>query len=408
MLCFRRLAWPLNSPSGRVLLMLCLCVESSGWTGPSPPYRPDRLVVDAHVVAGTELAVTARGAGVPFLIDPLTHLLQDVQYSGHPWTRLPFARPEAATPADLSAALPRERLVEAVVQFQLDHGATKIIAPYVHVERMDGGWIDAQARIWRSTRAILDARGESLPVIAVVALGWRCLHGRAVSTLTPFWDALRDLSPDEVAVAASKSHEGVKPDERLGELLSLIKALGKSYPVTLWQQGLLGEVGVVAGARGYECGIGWRERCDLNQAMALYRVPPDPDGGRGARPVYLADLGRSVPKPTIKAASSHASVWRTIICADPVCCPPAGAGLLGDARRHAIVARAHELAVLDAATTTEWAWGRLADKATRGLDLAPRLNAVSPTRVDTRVLTAIQQVAASRRQPQKLRVRRTA
>jgi hypothetical protein len=44
-------------------------------------------------------------------------------------------------------------------------------------------------------------------------------------------------------------------------------------------------------------------------------------------------------------------LWRSIICADPVCCPPAGSALLGHARRHAIVVRANELTLLDAAIT---------------------------------------------------------
>jgi hypothetical protein len=135
-------------------------------------------------------------------------------------------RADERAPADLARTIRREELAEAVIQFQLDQGATKIIAPYLHIERPDSGWLDAQARLWRSTRAVLDARRESLPIIAVVALGWRCLSGRAPSGLMQLWDALRDLRPDEVAVAASKSHDGVKPDERLVDLLVLVRDLG--------------------------------------------------------------------------------------------------------------------------------------------------------------------------------------
>lgn len=371
-------------------------------------HRPSRLVTDAHVAAGTDLAVTARTAGVPFLVDPLTHYLQDAQHPDHPWTRLPFATPKAVTPADLMNVARCERLAEEVVESQVAHGATKIIAPYLHVERPDNGWMEAQVRLWRSTRAVLDAQGESLPVIAVVALGWRCLVGRAVAELLPLWDALRDLVPAEVAVAASKSHDGTKPDERLVDLLMLIQELGRSYPVIMWQQGLLGEACVAAGAQGYECGIGWRERCDLNQAMGLHREPLRLNSPRGPRPVYLADLGRSVQKATIKAVHEYPALWRSIICADPGCCAPAGTSLLADARRHAIVARARELAVLDAATTPAWAWGRLADKATQGLALAARINTIAPKRVSTGVLNAVQLVATARRHPANARARRTA
>ena len=371
-------------------------------------HRPSRLVMDAHVVSGSDLAETARTAGVPFLVDPLTHYLQDAQHPDHPWTRLPFAAPEPMTPTELMIVARREHLVDAVVQFQLDQGATKIIAPYLHIERPHNGWMEAQVRLWRTTRAILDARQESLPVIAIVALGWRCLIGRTVAELSPLWDALRDLAPAEVAVAASKSHEGTKPDERLVDLLMLVEDLGKSYPVIAWQQGLLGEACVAAGAQGYECGIGWRERCDLNQAMSQHRKPPRPGSPRGARPVYLADLGRSVQKATISAIHEHPGLWRSIICADPACCAPAGASLLRDARRHAIVARARELTVLSAATTPAWSWGRLADKATQGLALGARINSISPKGVDITALSAVQLVATARRNSARDRARRTA
>jgi hypothetical protein len=63
--------------------------------------------------------------------------------------------------------------------------ATKIIAPYLHIERPDSGWTEVQVRLWHSTRMVLDARGESLPIIAVVALGWRCLVGRPLAGLVP-------------------------------------------------------------------------------------------------------------------------------------------------------------------------------------------------------------------------------
>lgn len=60
------------------------------------PHRPARLVVDAHVplsAAGGDLARAARGAGVPFLIDPETIYLQDSQHAGAPWSQVPFALP---------------------------------------------------------------------------------------------------------------------------------------------------------------------------------------------------------------------------------------------------------------------------------------------------------------------------
>lgn len=361
-------------------------------------YRPAQLVVDAQVVAGTDLGTTARTAGVPFLVDPLTHYLQDAQHPGHPWTRLPFGASAPAFPSDVMRTARAQQLVEDVIDFQLSHGATKIIAPYVHIERPDSGWVGGQISLWRATRSALDARSESLPLIAIVAMGWRCMAGRTTASLGLLWDALRDLAPAEVALAASKSHEGTKPHERLVDMLILTRELSRSWPVTMWQQGLLGEAGVAAGAQGYECGIGWRERCDLNQAMALHRRPPATDSPRGPRPVYVPAFGRSVQKATIATIRQHPALWRSIICADPTCCPPGGVSLLADARRHAVVSRARELAVLGAATTPAWAWGRLADKSEHGLKLAERVNRVAPNKVQTGPLSAVHLVASARRQ----------
>jgi hypothetical protein len=37
------------------------------------------------------------------------------------------------------------------------------------------------------------------------------------------------------------------------DLLMLVQELGNSYPVIMWQRGLLGEACVASGAQGYEC-----------------------------------------------------------------------------------------------------------------------------------------------------------
>lgn len=83
------------------------------------PHRPARLVVDAHVplsAGGDGMASVARQAGVPFLIDPETIYLQDVQH-GAPWSRVPFARTAAATPADLMGAAVQAALVKSVIDY---------------------------------------------------------------------------------------------------------------------------------------------------------------------------------------------------------------------------------------------------------------------------------------------------
>ncbi|HZJ07036.1 MAG TPA: hypothetical protein VFD59_16395 [Nocardioidaceae bacterium] len=241
------------------------------------PGLPDRLVVDAHVplaANGPALPATAREAGVPFLIDPETIYLQDLQHPSATWCRVPYAVPAVQTPADLGNQAAQDALIKGVVDYQVEHGATAVIAPYLHIERPDSGWIPIQASLWRRTKAHATASGIHLPVIAVVALGWRCLHPlQGLPHLSDMWDALAALEPSEVALAASKVHMGARPEDRIAELLMLVRHLTRTYKVTMWQQGLLGEACVIEGAAGYECGIGWREKCDLQTRMSQHRHP---------------------------------------------------------------------------------------------------------------------------------------
>ena len=85
--------------------------------------------------------------------------------------------------------------------------------------------------------------------------------------------ALADLAPREVALAASKIDDGAHPDERAMDLILMVEQLRRDHSVILWQQGRLGELGIAAGAHGYETGIGWHERCDLLSPTSGPRVP---------------------------------------------------------------------------------------------------------------------------------------
>lgn len=378
------------------------------------PHRPARLVVDAHVplgAGGDGMASVARQAGVPFLIDPETIYLQDVQHAGAPWSKVPFARATASTPADLMGAAAQEALVKSVIDYQITHGATQLLAPYVHIERPTPGWVQVQAGLWRRTAVYLKQTGINLPLIAVVAIGWRCLHPtRGMPALSDVWTALAALDPTEVAIAASKVHLGVRPADRIVELLMLVRELTKTYKVTMWQQGLLGEACVIEGAAGYECGIGWRDKCDMQNRMAQHRRPSS--GHPGAQPVYIHELGRGVSKRRLELARTKRAVWSRLVCPFPDCCSPGGDDLLGDARRHSVIARARELEKLSATPATRWRWNQLTQRYAEGIDLAVRLNALSPSTsavpaIETSSLRALHQVANARRSRPGV-VRRTA
>ncbi len=210
------------------------------------------------------------------------------------------------------------------------------MAPYVHVERPGDGWAQVQALLYRRTRRYLDAQRLHLPILAPVALSWKLVSRTSwPAALDGLIDALRILAPDEVALAASKIDQGAHPDLRLAGLYATIGHLRRHWPVIAWQQGILGEACVAAGAAGYESGIGWRERCDLRTRMAGHRSTSSKDGGGPLRPVYIAALGRSIPKKTVLAALTDPVAGPQLICMDPHCCPTGRLVLTGDARAHA-------------------------------------------------------------------------
>lgn len=359
--------------------------------------------MDAHVPVssrGDGLLAAVRQAGVPLLIDPQTFYLQGGQYAGDPWAGLPFGRPSKSLPGDFDA-FAQEDLIARVVDYQLEHGATSIIPPYVHIEKIASEWIDVQAGFWERTRRYLDRNGVSLPVSAVLALGWRVLHPvQGPAALAPIFEAMAILNPQEIALAASKADQGVNPRDRAMDFVLMIERLRHHHPVIAWQQGHLGELSVAAGGVGYECGIAWREKCDLQTAMGNRQKPAS--GGPGARPVFVPALGRSIPKRSLEAIRENRDLWMRVICPDDECCQAGGMTLLGDARAHAIVQRATRLSELDRIERPVWRWQHLAEKADEGIDLARRINRLARTvpaitEVSTGALVATSAVSHTRR-----------
>jgi len=364
--------------------------------------RPSRVVVDAHVAVGSpRIAAAAVAAGVPFIVDPQTHYLQDHQHLADPWAQLPYARPAISTPADLLRPGLADAVVAGAIEHQLAFGATMLIAPYVHIERRNDGWAQVQVALWRASKRYLDEHGVQLPLIAVLALGWRLLDRPSwPENFSPLRRELLALNPAEVALAASRVDAGVKPDERLASMIAVIRRISRTHPVIAWQQGTLGEAAVAGGAVGYECGIGWRERCDLGTAMAQHRQPTS---GGSARPVYIDTLRRSIPKASIRALVANSGLVTDLICLDPTCCPNGRLNLLEDPRAHAIQARLRSLRDLTSPAQPAWQWNHLARAARDGIELAERINAFATrsggvTRIDLAALHATLSLADNRRQ----------
>ena len=364
--------------------------------------RPDRVVVDAHVAhAEPRIRAAALAAGIPFIIDPQTHYLQDYQHPADPWVSLPFAHGHVLTPADLMRPAVAADLAAAVIDYQLEHDATAIVLPYVHIERVEGGWIPVQRALWNASVEHIRKKGLRLPVIAVIALGWRLLDRPTwPEGLARLLRTLKHVTPTEVALAASKVDAGVHPDARLVTMIATIRRITKLAPVIAWKQGALGEAAVAGGALGYECGIGWRERCDLPSSMSQHRRPPS---GFGPRPVYLSALGRSLRKRSVEALIANQRLAAELTCTNFSCCPQGRDALLSDTRSHTIKARREALTRVSAPASPAWRWQQVAADARARLDLAQRINKYADrtglnVKVRTETLLAVLAVADNRRQ----------
>lgn len=356
---------------------------------------PSRIVVPAQVVARTDIAAMARSTGVPLLIDPQAHFWQDAQNSSYPWTGLTFGCTERLDPAALT---PRrlEDLVSRCLKFQLEQSASSIIVPGLHVENGRDGWLDVQIEVFRASRRFLDRHAVLLPVITPVQLSWRLLdRSRWSEALKPLLGVAREMGADEIALAAGKVERGVHPEDRLACLIAVIAEARGVAPVLAWHQGELGEACVAAGARGYECGIGWQEHCDLRSEAAAHRSAPTEPPRLGSRPIYLQPLRRSVPANSVRRlVEVSRDIRDRIACLDGKCCPQGVSTLAGDTRHHAVLARARSLEELSSSESPRWQWGFLAKDSAEGLDLAGRINRIAAldaavAHIQTGGLTAI-------------------
>ena len=363
------------------------------------------IVVRPRLVANAELVnrypafeVAARQAGIPFLVDPRTPLLQDVQYPSHRWAQLPFGDHGLLTPADLSPDR-CVRLVEQAVEHQVNAGATKIIAPYLHINRADDGWLHRQRMLLRQTRVTLERHNIQLELIAIIDVWWRLLDRTSwPEVLHPLLREVAAAGCAEIGLAGSLVDDGSRPQDRVAALLAAIRRCGLVAPTLAWNQGRVGELCVAGGAAGYGTGIGWGERCNTPEFLRQQRVQPDPDAPRSARPVWIEKLGRGIPPRTIERLTDHRGIAPDLPCpAHTPCCPDGVQSLVrNDGRRHTLTARVRSLRELSQIEPV-FRWRHLQDRAEAGLDLANRINALAEqrdyTRVDTAALRASIEVA---------------
>jgi hypothetical protein len=347
--------------------------------GPRLSRRPlfDQLVADAHVAdARPVLSDLARGAGIPYLVDPDTTFLQTEVDPVDRWAQLPFASAAALRPGEINT----DQLVASVVEFQLDKGATVIIPPYFYASSPTDPWFLLGLSMLDLTAEFLRRQGVRLPMQPIL-----CAQLQSFGT-TPAWapgvDRFRrratDLNISSVALCLSPSGAG---DDGYGKVMRLFETAlalkANDLRVVAWRQGVYGPALVAAGLDGYECGLGTGEQTDIvgRQSNRKPRVNDRKRGGGGGAGIYIDTLGRSVPRRVGQVLLGDVAMRPKVICDNEGCCPTVAA-TLDHGRHHAVRTRSRNLAELREQPHRSWRLTHVSRQAAQAATVAAQANKV--------------------------------
>jgi hypothetical protein len=358
-----------------------------------------QLVADAHVAeAKPVLAELAQSAGIPYLVDPITPHVQSGVTPEDRWGRLPFGRTAPTRPEDLDLTA----LIEQVVDFQLDNGATVVIPPYFYASSPDDPWFPLSLRAIVETQRYMERNSIRLSLLPILcgrlqSFGNSATWGRGV-------DQFVGWSENSGATSAAMLMSPVgEAGDHYGKVRRLFDTARRSQAsglhVIAWRQGVYGPGLVAAGLSGYECGMGSGEKSDVAAQIARRRKPRDterkPHGGP-APGVYLETLGRSVGARVADALFANTPMRARIICDQESCCA-IPADTLNHPRHHAVRARSRLLVKLASMSSPEFRLSQIARDASSAKAIAIQANGVLSgsglrDRIDVHYLEAIEQV----------------
>lgn len=364
-----------------------------------------RLVVDAPIAARRpQFAEAAAAAGIPYLIDPLTPLLQGETREEDPWAKLPFGSHQQLDPSSYADRGRRADLVSRVVDFELEHGATAIIPPYPYISGPKDPWFGVALDWVRLTRDYMASIGVALPMVPVLC-GQLMKFGADqmwAGGLDRFAAVAANAGAQAAAVCLSPAGNGNDSYHKVWRLFHALQHVKdvSGLPVLAWRQGIFGPALVAAGVDGYETGIGISEQSNISSNIAARRPPkPGQEPRRGgAAGVYLEPLGRSVNPRLAQRLLGDMSMRAKIMCTDERCCPHGVMSTLDHPREHAVRSRARELATLDALPARSWRLNHVVTKTGAAITLAKQANRVlqeggEPLRIHTAGLEALSRVA---------------
>ncbi len=337
----------------------------------------DRLVADAQTsVLRPTLAEAARLAGVAYLIDPLTPLLQGATDPTDSWVkRVSFGDAAALAPEDFDAGR-LERLAADVVEFEVAHGATAIVPAYLYASGPSDPAFTTSLQLLIATRRYMRRNDVNLPLIAVFCGGWqRFARDDAWSTgVDRFLANAIDVAPQSLAMCLTPAGAAKDSYAKVERIFSTARRFAAGeIPTIAWRQGTFGPALVAAGLDGYETGAGTREKADVRELIT--RKKPKASGSSGGptpQMVYLEGLGRSVTIDVARALLGDLDTRARLICDDESCCPHGVDSMLDDRTRHCINARALRLRNLNAMPQPAWRLHQIAKDAQQAVRTTKR------------------------------------
>jgi hypothetical protein len=342
-------------------------------------HRPiDRLVANAQTAARrSELAQHANLAGVPYIVDPLTPLLQVDVDPDDAWVRrLSYGRAQLISPGEMSD-YDKQRLVAEVVESEQQLGATVVVPPYLLASGPEDPAFAVSLEFMATTARYMRRHGVNLPLLPVFCGTHRAFAAESAwrDGIDRFTAAAADLGPQTVALCLTPVGNATDSYAKVLRYFLTAQRVKRAGMTTLaWRQGVLGVGITAAGLDGYETGIGTGEKADVRDMIA--RRKPRAGGqtrGGGSRPmVYLEPLGRSVPRDVAETLLADRNMRARLICDDETCCPHGVNSMLDDPRPHAVRSRARRLAALADMPHRSWRLHQVAKEAKTAAGLAKR------------------------------------
>lgn len=333
----------------------------------------DQLVADAHVAAARPmLSDAAQAAGVPFLVDPNTPLLQSEVADDDRWTTIPFAEARAIGPNEVDT----KRLVREVLEFELEQGATRIIAPYFYSSSPMDPWFLLNLEMVDETIDYMDRSEIRLDVVFILCAQLQSFgsHLNWSSGVDRFVERVRSAPRASVALQFSPAGAGDDGLAKVRRLFLTAQRVRATVETIAWRQGVFGPGLVAAGLDGYECGMGTGEQSNVMSQLSNRRPKADGKHGGGGGPgIYIETLRRSIPKKASELLLADVHMRAQLICDDESCCESWKA-TLAKPREHAVRARHRQLASLDEQPTSRWRLTHTAREAQQAATVAEQAN----------------------------------